>query len=293
VPQYPLPFPGNVFIDGIRLQFLGPDQKLAFNGDGLPTGPRRCRHTGLTRRGTYVIAPVDGRLCGQRVPSTGPKAGSLLSSSDVDGIVQRAVAAAKKTRGIIRLPLSSYARMVIAVADLNGDIIGLYRMPDATVFSIDVAVAKARNVIWFSGAGTADPRPPLRHGRDEPHHRLRRTAALSSRHRLEGLHVGTGTVLSALPSRPRQPPAARARSRRMRIRAASSSSPAATPLPYSGGKLVGRSRRQWRLRRAGRLRDTTSAAASFLPDKKIWADRQTVNKVRLPMFKFPPASPRE
>jgi len=38
VPQYPLPFPGNVFIDGIRLPFLGPDQKLRFNDDGLPIG---------------------------------------------------------------------------------------------------------------------------------------------------------------------------------------------------------------------------------------------------------------
>src|SRR5256885_4535458 len=28
VPAYPLPEPGNVFIDGIRLPLLGPDQKL-------------------------------------------------------------------------------------------------------------------------------------------------------------------------------------------------------------------------------------------------------------------------
>jgi len=47
--------------------------------------------------------------------------------------------------------------MTIAVTDLNGTILGLHRMPDATVFSIDVAVAKARNVIYFSGpAGTPD-----------------------------------------------------------------------------------------------------------------------------------------
>ena len=42
---------------------------------------------------------------------------------------------------------------MIAVADLDGQIIGLHRMKDATVFSIDVSVAKARNVIYFSGAG--------------------------------------------------------------------------------------------------------------------------------------------
>jgi uncharacterized protein GlcG (DUF336 family) len=47
--------------------------------------------------------------------------------------------------------------MTIAVTDLNGAVLGLHRMPDATVFSIDVAVAKARNVIYFSGTqGTPD-----------------------------------------------------------------------------------------------------------------------------------------
>ncbi|MGC4006701.1 MAG: heme-binding protein [Pirellulales bacterium] len=42
--------------------------------------------------------------------------------------------------------------MVFAVADLNGDIVGLFRMPDATVFSIDVAVAKARNVAYYNSS---------------------------------------------------------------------------------------------------------------------------------------------
>jgi uncharacterized protein GlcG (DUF336 family) len=47
--------------------------------------------------------------------------------------------------------------MVISVADLDGTILALYRMPDATVFSIDVAVTKARNVVYFSDpAGAAD-----------------------------------------------------------------------------------------------------------------------------------------
>jgi uncharacterized protein GlcG (DUF336 family) len=42
--------------------------------------------------------------------------------------------------------------MVIAVSDLDGTIIGLYRMADSTVFSIDVAASKARNMVYFSGA---------------------------------------------------------------------------------------------------------------------------------------------
>ena len=55
-----------------------------------------------------------------------------------------------RTRAAIRLPIGSRARMAIAVSDLDGNLLGLYRMADSTVFSIDVAVAKARNVTYFS-----------------------------------------------------------------------------------------------------------------------------------------------
>jgi uncharacterized protein GlcG (DUF336 family) len=45
---------------------------------------------------------------------------------------------------------------VIAVSDLDGTLIGLRRMPDSTIFSIDVAASKARNMIYFnSGSRTA------------------------------------------------------------------------------------------------------------------------------------------
>jgi uncharacterized protein GlcG (DUF336 family) len=46
--------------------------------------------------------------------------------------------------------------MTIAVSDLDGTILGLYRMHDGTIFSTDVAASKARNVIWFSSAGVRD-----------------------------------------------------------------------------------------------------------------------------------------
>src|SRR5262249_53524177 len=57
---------------------------------------------------------------------------------------------------VIRLPDGSRARFVFAIADLNGDLLALYRMPDATVFSVDVAVAKARNMIYFNSK-SVDP----------------------------------------------------------------------------------------------------------------------------------------
>jgi uncharacterized protein GlcG (DUF336 family) len=42
------------------------------------------------------------------------------------------------------------ARMVLAVADEDGNVLGLYRMHDSTIFSIDVAVAKARNTAYYA-----------------------------------------------------------------------------------------------------------------------------------------------
>jgi uncharacterized protein GlcG (DUF336 family) len=147
VPAYPLPPPGNVFIDGIRLPFLGPDQKLRFDNNGNPVGLQRPAGTNAgTFAGTYDIPATDGG-CAPNEYLVGPL-GPFAPA--VDAIVHRAITAAKRTRAAIRLPLNSYARMVIAVTDSNGNLLALYRMPDATVFSIDVAVAKARNVVWFS-----------------------------------------------------------------------------------------------------------------------------------------------
>jgi len=153
VPFYPLPHPGNVFVDGIRLPFLGPDLRLTFNTAGLPDGVRLDGINPGPSAGTYLIGPRIGG-CAANEYLVGPLGGSL-SAMEVDAIVQRAIRTAKRTRAAIRLPLDRYARMVIAVADLDGSLLALYRMPDATVFSIDVSVAKARNVIWFSQHGIA------------------------------------------------------------------------------------------------------------------------------------------
>ena len=65
-------------------------------------------------------------------------------------IVTRGIATANRTRAAIRLPLDSRTRMTFAVTDSTGEVLGLYRMPDATTFSIDVSVAKARNVAYYA-----------------------------------------------------------------------------------------------------------------------------------------------
>jgi len=103
------------------------------------------------------VGPVAGSLPPEG-DLVGPAAGtSGLTQADVSAVISQAVATAHTTRAVIRLPAGSRTRMTIAIADLDGTILGLHRMPDATVFSIDVAVAKARNVIYFSSpAGAAD-----------------------------------------------------------------------------------------------------------------------------------------
>jgi uncharacterized protein GlcG (DUF336 family) len=73
-----------------------------------------------------------------------------LTAADVTAIIQRGVSEANQVRAAIRLPLNSTAKMIFAVTDKQGDLLGLYRMPDATFFSIDVAVAKARNVSYYA-----------------------------------------------------------------------------------------------------------------------------------------------
>ena len=283
VPQYPLPFPGNVFIDGIRLPFLGTEQRLRFNNDGLPIGlePLDGASAGNTN-GTYVIAASPGG-CADNGYLAGPTGGSLLSQSTVDAAVQRAIAAAKKTRGTIRLPLNGYARMVIAVADLDGSILALYRMPDATVFSIDVAVAKARNVIWFSsghdlsgvGAATAVTNRTIGFGAQPLY-----PPGIDSK----VFGVANGPFYSLFLhdlanacSQGSQPPNANQNGIVF--------FPGATPL-YQNGKLVG----GLGVSGDGVEQDdyvTYLGAGSLLPPTKIWADQLKVNGVRLPMFKFP------
>jgi uncharacterized protein GlcG (DUF336 family) len=137
-----LPPPGVVIIGGIAVPFV--------NQTTLPAGVSVGTSTGA-----YVMGPLAGALPPEG-DLVGPNAGSSLTLADVSSIINRAVATAGLTRAVIRLPSGSRTRMTIAVSDLNGTILAIHRMPDATVFSIDVAVAKARNVVYFSSAGAAD-----------------------------------------------------------------------------------------------------------------------------------------
>jgi uncharacterized protein GlcG (DUF336 family) len=135
--------PGVVFIGGIALPFVNQATRPA----GFSAGP-------VAGTGSYSVAatnsqgqPPEGDLL---TPAAGPLGG--LSTTEVTQILNNAEATANTARAAIRLPLGSKAKMVIAVADLDGTIIGLRRMQDSTVFSIDVAATKARNMVYFNSA---------------------------------------------------------------------------------------------------------------------------------------------
>jgi len=137
-----LPPPGAVFLGGVVLPAVTNTTPPGGIGPGTAAG------------GIWVIAAADGTGTPEFGDLVVPKAGPVggLSAAEVKAILDNAEAEANLTRAAIRLPDGSRARMVIAVADLEGTIIGLRRMDDATVFSIDVAATKARNMVYFNSS---------------------------------------------------------------------------------------------------------------------------------------------
>jgi uncharacterized protein GlcG (DUF336 family) len=102
-----------------------------------PTAPDPKHRAGMRVPEGYLVQPTDG---------------NGITATQVQTIIMQGINEANITRAAIRLPLSERTRMVFAVTDRDGEVVGLYRMPDATVFSIDVAVAKARNVAYYNNA---------------------------------------------------------------------------------------------------------------------------------------------
>ena len=84
-------------------------------------------------------------------------ADGLITAQDVVQMISQGVFEADRTRAAIRLPLNNTVRMTIAVTDKEGNVLGLFRMADSTVFSIDVAVSKARNIAYYNNPALLQP----------------------------------------------------------------------------------------------------------------------------------------
>lgn len=150
----------NIFLGGIQLAWIGvtPPAPLPVPPFGslpgivdpaypiipTPTPPAEVVFDGVT--GEWRFSPCDSPLAGA----------VKLTKSDVETIVARSLDRAIITRAAIRSPIGVPARMQVGVTDPAGNILGLFRTNDATMFSLDIVIQKGRSVVSFS-----DPTQPL------------------------------------------------------------------------------------------------------------------------------------
>ncbi len=153
---------GRFDLVGITLEIYGPTPNRSSPLPGIDQViqlGRSLRPLGISSGHDQIVKGAAKYLAGQAVPEKwlvvphAAKDGSL-SAAQVEQIINQGIAEAELTRAAIRLTKDfrpgARTRMVFAVADKNGELLGVYRMPDATVFSIDVAIAKARNTAYYA-----------------------------------------------------------------------------------------------------------------------------------------------
>jgi len=146
----------NILVDGIRLPFTNvtnppaPTTTVSIAGAIISAPPA----SGFVPQ---MIAGVAGEVDPRFFPfiaGTAPSS-NALTASEVGTIIAHAAQQANITRAAIRQPLGSNARVTMAVVDTAGVVLGVFRQQDAPVFGFDVAVQKARNAAFFSGANAA------------------------------------------------------------------------------------------------------------------------------------------
>tara|TARA_R110002072_G_scaffold284587_1_gene448995 strand:- start:1127 stop:4624 length:3498 start_codon:yes stop_codon:yes gene_type:complete len=162
VADLDIPF-GRLDLVGIQLEVIGPTAGVLGLKDLIKFGNQNLGPLTGAVNGTDQPVNIGGDLAinGQSVPFgwlVTPHDGADLdgvpgpdiTAAEVEQIINAAVAEANLVRAAVRLPVSSRTRMVMAVTDTTGEVLGLFRMRDATVFSIDVAIAKARNTAYYA-----------------------------------------------------------------------------------------------------------------------------------------------
>ena len=166
-PRGPFGMPiGRIDLVGITLEIFGPHPTRA----NAVTGTQRLLQVGRENQGgrgvnsgTNQPINVANALSqsGQSVPDGWlvlPHASAVdpqFTAAEVERIINNGITEANLTRAAIRLDSNfrpgARTRMVLNVSDSAGEVLGLYRMPDATIFSVDVAVAKSRNTAYYAG----------------------------------------------------------------------------------------------------------------------------------------------
>lgn len=147
----------HVFIDGIRVAYVGSESR-AGTASAIPLAP-------ILSPPPPVAWPVDvlGGVRGEvRAPIIAdPRPGTIngqprLTAAEVRSILGKAAARTLVTRAGIRLPQNLPAQVFITVVNNPAQdgtpaaVLGTFRTPDATLFSWDVAIQKARTAVFFS-----------------------------------------------------------------------------------------------------------------------------------------------
>jgi uncharacterized protein GlcG (DUF336 family) len=152
----------NIFVGGIRLPYV----ESSAATDAVPLAPDTSGLVALQPK-AWPTAVLGGVLGQVRAPIIGdPASGEIsgqarLSEVEVAQILANAAARALVTRAGIRLPVGQMAEVFISVVnnpDAPGQppvVLGTFRTPDATIFSWDVSVQKARTALFFSDASRA------------------------------------------------------------------------------------------------------------------------------------------
>jgi len=153
----------NIFVNGIRLAYVNSStvnsNTYVIRGN---TDPHYPTILGAPAPFPYPVATFGGVNGQIRQPITSdPLAGTIngqarLNASEVNNIISLAAARARITRGAIRLPIGVPAQVFITVVNnpnannVAPRVLGTFRTGEATLFSWDVAVQKARTVIYYS-----------------------------------------------------------------------------------------------------------------------------------------------
>jgi len=283
-----------LFLDGIRLQYTGGEQPApiaiipfaSLPGATDPTFP--IQPTPTSSFPIVSVAGVEGELRAPIIDS--PLSDPVkLTASDVSRIINNSVRREKTTRSAIRLPIGVPTRMQVGVTDRKGNILGIFRTSDATMFSLDIVIQKGRTVTSFS-----DPAEGLGHS-------LRGALGLSGNRPLavtsrtvgflaqpfyppgiDGTAAGPlfGLQQGLYDLQPGPPPGSC-----LPNGDGITEFPGSTPL-YKKGVLVG----GLGISGDGVDQDdyvTVAGAKGYLPPAKIRADRIIFRGTRLPYFKFP------
>jgi uncharacterized protein GlcG (DUF336 family) len=125
------------------------------DGTAFGQAPSGIRPDTLDYAGLDAFVLVDPTNVERFRPRAGTEASGALTATEAREIVVGALRTANRSRGQIRRPLTSPARVSVSLVDSNGVILAIARTRDAPLFGIDVSLQKARTAAFFSSAQAA------------------------------------------------------------------------------------------------------------------------------------------